>query len=241
MVASAFLAVTTFTQAAFLVPNFSGNTSYDGWDQLGLSAANNPGFPTIVTGADPWPNAVGSNVLGSSDAEYIKLSGEGFPSNGFGGGTYVFTMGGGGGTGGSFQITDNTPVSGLETVLFQIDIEGAEANWTDFLSLTLNYNGGSQALVYDFQTIFPTGAAQSGGVRQIVAFQWDLSSLGSITSFEIVWNADEHSFFYGLQLDESDIMVQAVPESSVVMLLLAGSLFVLWRQQCRIFFNRLGA
>jgi hypothetical protein len=232
--ATAVLFTTSFAHAAFLTPGFSGTTQYDGWNQSGLSGASNPGYPGFMTGANAWPSPIGSNL--GSDATFNKLSGEGFPTNGFGGGIYVFTGGPGAGTGGDFKLLDSTPVTSLKTVLFQIDLEGVGTGWQDyFTGLTLNYNGGAQGLTHNFQTIFSTGAPLGGGTRQIVAFQWDLSAVsGSITSYDISWHSNEHSLFYGVQLDQSDTMLQVVPEPSTWLMVLVGvGLLLAYRRRFR--------
>ncbi len=227
----AFVSTATLSSAAFLTPSFSGSTQNDAWSQSSLTAASNPGFPTIATGASAWPSAIGSSSGG--DATFNKISGEGYPTNGFGGGIYMFTVGAGAGTGGTFNILDSTAVLNLETVLFQIDLEGVGSGWQDYFTISLNYNGGSQALASTWQATSAAGPAMGGGTRQIVAFQWDLSAISAISSFEIVFHGNEHSLIYGQQLDQSDTMTQVVPEPSTWAMLFVGCGMAIWFKRRR--------
>lgn len=230
---TAVLFTSSHSSAAFLTPAFSGSTQVDAWSQSALSATSNPGYPnSFLTGNNAWPGPIASNVGG--DAGLNKLLGKGFTTDGFGGGIYVFGSGPSGG--GTFSILDSSPVLGLETVLFQIDLEGVGSGWEDYFTVSLNYNGGSQALAYTYQTTFATGPANGpqGSTREIVAFQWDLTGVPTaITSYSIQWSANEHSLFYEMQVNQSDVMTQVVPEPSTWATLMLGGvvLIVLHRRK----------
>lgn len=56
----------------------------------------------------------------------------------------------------------------------------------------------------------------------LYGFQWDLSEYTNITSYVITFTPVEHSTVYALQLDQSDVFTQAVPEPSTWLLLGLG-------------------
>ncbi|MBE2204602.1 MAG: PEP-CTERM sorting domain-containing protein [Chthoniobacterales bacterium] len=204
--------------AAFLVVNLPGTTAQDNWTDL--TATNYPGFPVYATSGNAWPSPIAA-TSGNGGGSLNKVSGLGFPSNG--GGVYVGGMVSGTGT---FAVTDSTAITGLETVVFQLEVEGVGANWNSVLSgLSLNYNGGSQALPFDFSLVvsaIPNGSLY-GQPKTIftLAYQWDLTSLGA-TSFNIAWTAAEHSVTSNLQMNQGDTMLQVVPEPATGMLLGLG-------------------
>lgn len=213
-------------QAAFTV-NLSGNTESSGWENLRNSnpywAAN--GYPTSYPGSAAWPAAVAANAAGSEGGAMLtKVSGNGYFS-----GSSIYDAG----APGMFSITDNSPVSGLATIVFQIDAG------TDIGVLpVLNYNGGSQALAADYfaqgDGEYLTFNFQTGQSFPTLnrAWQWDLTGLG-VTSYEIVWGsvANNHLTQYEFNLATSDTFTQAIPEPSSVALLSVCSLALLRRRR----------
>lgn len=173
------------TYAAFYNPNFSGNTEYEGWNNL--TRDNNPGFPdSTASASQPWPSSILASGAGSAgNAAFGKVSGSGYPA-----GESIYNSFGSG----SYTITNNNPLTGLTAVLFQIETSGFLGS--PFSSLpVLNYNGGSQALV---ATQTATGR---GSNANTYAFQWDLSLASGITSFDIDWTTTAFSANYAMQLD----------------------------------------
>jgi len=230
---AAALSITAKAQAAFLVISLPGASTQDNW--TGLTAANYPGYPTYTTSSNSWTSPIGS-TSGIGDLELNKVSGLGFPSNG--GGIYVGGMSSGTGVYSIGTSTGTGAMSSLETVVFQIEIEGVGADWSDvFSTLSLNYNGGSQALAANFfQEVSAINTGTMFGepaTKFTLAFQWDLSSeVDPITSFNFQWTAAEHSLTYNLQANQGDTMVQAVPEPSTCALLLLGAAGILaWKKR----------
>lgn len=163
-------------------------------------------------------------------------------------------FGGFGGTpntyGGTLAIADSTPVSGLESIVLQLQF--GEASTYDFFDAgTAGYD------LNDFPLLYINGsdiAIQAGYVNKVIqvftgtvemptgteplyinlwAFQWDLSGITEpITSFEIQFNGVEHAQLYGARVDQSDTFVQAVtavPEPSTWMLIGLGLAVVAYR------------
>lgn len=232
LVLSATVSMTAHAQVAFLVISLPGTTSQDTWTDL--TAANYPGYPTYTTSSNSWPSPIASTG-GNGDLDLNKTAGLGFPSNG--GGIYVGGMSSGTG---SFSI--DTPVAGalasLETVVFQIEIEGVGSDWGDVLSnVNLSYNGGLQTLAPDFVqelAAINTGIVfGSPSTKFTLAFQWDLSALVEpVDSFHLTWTGAEHSLTSSLQVNQGDTMVQVVPEPSTYALLLLGvCAVVFWKKR----------
>jgi len=221
------LAITAVSAHAAFTVNLSGNTESSGWKNLSNSnsfwAAN--GYPTSYPGSAAWPAPVSANTSGSEgSAVLMKTSGNGYFS-----GSSIYDAG----APGMFSITDNSPVNGLATIVFQID-----AGTSIGVLPVLNHNGGTQSLAaayfaqgdgeyltFNFQTgqSFPT---------QNRAWQWDLTGLG-VTSYEIVWGsvANNHLTQYEFNLATSDTFTQVVPEPSSALLVSLCSLALFRRRR----------
>ncbi len=210
-------------RGAFVNLGLPGASSQSSWS--GLTATQYPGYPGYATSSAAWPAPIAATG-GVEGLLLDKTSGLGFPSNG--GGIYVGGLSSGTG---AYQIFSGESVTlgGLETVVFQIEIEGVGAAWTSILSgLSLDYNGGTQALVPAFASeVSAISAGEMFGepaMRFCLAFQWDLSGqLADVESFRIGWTAAEHSMSSGFQINQGDTMVQAIPEPTVWALVCLGA------------------
>lgn len=210
--------------AATVDPGLTGNTQYDGWENL--TASNNPGYGGFP-GSGAWPSPIGSNAAGSGDAELDKVAGAAYPASEglyFGGFSPTPNT-----EGGTLSVSDSTPVADLEHVVFQVEV--GEAFGYDFYNEalpTLSYNGGSQALAGTSDMI---GQIQDGTFTDPISgedepvyintwmTEWDLSSLGAITDFEIAFTPVQHSSVRGVRLDQSDTFTaSAVPTPSTLAL-----------------------
>lgn len=187
----------------------AGASTAEGW--YGLNNANYAGYGGYATATAAWPSAIASN-FGSGDAGFDKIAGtSGYLASAATNGIYTP-----GAPLGGFTVSDATPLAGLETVVFQLDIEIASGVFT---APVLSYNGGGQTLAASFaSTVF--SEVKSGGmgasVRYVYAYQWDLSSAGVITDFSISWTVPAaHTITYGAQLQQSDTFAgSAIPEPS---------------------------
>ncbi len=218
-----------------------GSTDFDGWNQSGLNNTGNPGFPGFP-GSPPWPNPIGSNVTGSGDATLNKVSGNAYPAAAsiyFGSFTLIPNK-----FGGRLAVADSTPLSGVKTIILQMQI-GESLGFDLFGGLpVLNYNSGSQQISPNYSALWanePNGTfpVPGGGEEPLFinlrAFQWDLTSLGPITNFNIQFSAVEHAQLYALQLDQGSIMTVIVPEPATISLILLVALALLpFVLRCRI-------
>lgn len=227
--------------------SLTGTVTYEGWNNLTTSRiTNNP----LVSGdnttrpygwhnlQNSWSATIASN-LGSGSSTLFKSEGYGYIAGSSlhqGAGTFDLVPGG------SFSIT-STAISGLETVVFQIeatDRGGALPNTLGsiFHSLpTLSF--GSNTLDADFDSLFNvTWATTSGGFgpqhRQFLAFQWDLRdyAFAGGEQFTINWTGLVNSGIFGMQLNQGDAFLQVVPEPSTWLLLGLGlTIFLIMRRR----------
>lgn len=212
----------------FIDPGFTGTTSYDQWG--GFNSTSYPGYGGYGSTA-AWPAPIGSNIGASGDATLNKVSGYGYPGT-TAGANYIYSSLFGGQAAntnpaiavGTFSITDTTPVAGLETVMFQIQVSSWTSIGNPFPSGSpyplLSYNGGAQnlwsnnlALLYrgEFSNEYGTG------ITDVWAFQWDLRDIPEeITSFTFTWSVTNHAQQYQMRVDQGSEYVQAVPEPSTL-------------------------
>jgi len=232
--------------AQIRVVNFgSGSSSTDGWVNVNsLNFSGYGGFP----GSSAWPAPIGSNGIGSGDADLSRVAGS--PTGGgpflsstsiyFGNFAQVPNA-----LGGTLRVSDSTPLANLKTLVFQIQI--GEATGYDLYSApALKINGGSSVVNPLFSGIlnrFQSGTYPSPatGLDEPVyvntrGYQWDVSSLGSVTSFAIDFSGVTHSQIYGLQLDQSSsfFSTAVIPEPNVMGLILAGACFFLFCRRARV-------
>ncbi|MGE9268911.1 MAG: hypothetical protein ACQKBY_12515, partial [Verrucomicrobiales bacterium] len=149
--------------------------------------------------------------------------------------------------GGTLRVHDATPIVGLETVVFQIQIgDSLVWNFHEGQMPTLSYatsSGAIEDLEADFSSEFDyisaPGYESFGniGVRTY-GFQWDLSAVAEdITEVWVTMNPVQHAQIYGMQLDQGNaafaasILPAAIPEPSVLLLGLGGVLAMLGRRR----------
>ncbi len=214
--------------APFVQANLSGATAYDGWS--GLTSANYPGYGGFP-GSAPWPGPIAANQAGSGDGLLMKLAGGGYPAT-----TSIYPF-----TPGTFSVSDSTPLFGLQTVLFSTQTAVGSDDGFDALPV-LNYNGGDQQLAFVGTWLLSSGSTYVPAIGtnaniNTTSFQWDLSGLGAITSFEIVWTSEPHAAIFSLQVDQGDTYAlanpQAVPEPSTYALILLGAGALFWLRRIR--------
>ncbi len=240
------------TGASLIDPGLSGTTEYNGW--IGLTSVNYAGYGGFP-GSGAWPASIGSNRTATNglnlsepgDAVLRKVA------NGTGGGPYLASgsiyYGGFSGDinndGGTLAVRDETPVAGLQTVTFQIEI--GEAWGFDFYDPDVNIDGDelptlvindgamafqptSNVLLQQFHngTVeMPTGPEDVYINTYLLTY--DLSSVvEEIELFEVQWNGVQHAQLYGLRLDQSDV---AVPEPGAIGLIACAGAMLLGRRR----------
>lgn len=169
--------------------NLPGPTESASWT---LTSANYAGFNNFGTAANAWSTSAAG--VGTASAMLNKVSGSGYI-----GGSFLYTAG----TDGGFRVYDDSPQASLKTIIFQGNISA------DFAPV-LNINGGSQALVPAFS------AVAAAGTYPDRAWQWDLSSAGSITSYEILFEG--HVAITSLKIDTGSQYTALIPEPSTSLL-----------------------
>jgi hypothetical protein len=231
------------------VVNFgSGSSGSDAWVNVNsMNFSGYGGFP----GSSAWPAPIGSNGIGSGDAELSKVAGS--PTGGgpflsstsiyFGNFAQVPNA-----LGGTLRVSDSTPLVDLKTLVFQIQI--GEATGYDLYSPSgapsLKINGGTSVVNPLFSGIIKryqngTFTSPETGLDEPVfvntrGYQWDVSSFGPVTSFTIDFSGVTHSQVYGLQLDQSSYFLSTavIPEPNVGGLILAGACFFIFRRRVRV-------
>ena len=228
------------------VVNFgSGSSGSDAW--VNVNSANFSGYGGFP-GNSPWPAPIGSNGTGSGDADLSRVAGS--PT---GGGPFLSSSSIYFGNyaqipnalGGTLRVSDSTPLANLKTLVFQIQI--GEATGYDLYSApTLKINGGSSIVNLLFSGIlnrYQSGTFFSPATEldepvyvNTRGYQWDVSSLGPVTSFSIDFSGVTHSQIYGLQLDQSSSVFSTavIPEPNVGGLILAGACFFLFCRRARV-------
>ena len=206
-----FAALTLPCHAAISV-SLPGNSEFAAWS--GLNNAKYPssgGYNTFGTNTSPFNTnpslaALGADAGSTINATFGKISGGGYFAS-----TSIYNFG----VPGTFVVSDPSPLSGLETVVFQMDLGSPLAG-----APLLNFNGGSQALAPVFQTSSPgnfvSGFDGPPAPTTNHAWQWDLSAAGA-TSYEILFTTIGHGTIFQLDLAAGDGFAQAIPEPSATL------------------------
>ena len=230
--------------AQIQVVNFgSGSSDSDAWVNVNASK-----FLGYSDRRAAWPAPIGSNGIGSGDADLNRVAGSPTGGGPILSSSAIYFMGFDplpNAMGGTLRVTDSTPLANLKTLVFQIQI--GEATGYDLYSApTLKINGGSSVVNPLFSGIldyFQNGTFPNPETEldepvwvNTRGYQWDVSSLGVVTSFEIDFSGVTHSQIYGLQLDQSSSVFSTaiIPEPNVGGLVLAAAYFFLICRRARV-------
>ena len=186
---------------SFSLPGTSESASW------ALTSAVHPGFNTFGTAANPWGSAVTPDA-GTASALLNKIGGSGYI-----GSSFLYTAG----AVGNFSISDTSSIASLATIVFQGRISDP------LVTMVLNYNGGSQGLPADFTNVV------AGGPYPDRAWQWDLSTISGITSYEILYSG--HHAATSLTVTTGDSFLQVIPEPSTAVLGMATLGFTFIRRR----------
>lgn len=213
--------------AQFYEFNFPGASSRDGWENM--NAANFPGYGGFP-GSSAWPNSPAANLPGSGDAVLTRLAGgaDGGPffafesSLYFGSWLQISNQ-----LGGTLRVADPTPVAGVRTVVFQIQI--GEADGYDFhlpsgrpvLKVNGVTNGiapAATAVLNRYQSgTFPGPNGDEPVFVNTWGFEWQVPSSPAVTNLAIDFSAVTHAQIYQIRLDQSDTVTSGVFLPEMVM------------------------
>lgn len=208
------------SHANFIDTGFSGDSQFEAWDNLTFTnfsqATYGGGFP----GFAEWTDTIDATETGSfGNATFDKLSGAGYPAT-----QSIYTPF----NGGVFSVSNTSSLGfDVETVVFQIDIGPGDEFWLS--EPVLNVNGGAQALDPDF--VASTGSTNTfvnpndpsqAGTTTIFQYQWDLTSAGNVTGYEVLFETGRHAQIYEIQLDLGDTFIAVVPEPASIGLVMGG-------------------
>ena len=192
-----------------------GVTTFDGWSAL--TSANFSGYGSFP-GNSSWPSPIVANVIGSADAELLRLAGSPtgggpFLSSGsiyFGNFAQISNA-----LGGTLAVKDSTPLSAVRTIVLQVQV--GEVLGFDFHDPTgypvLKLNNSATAIPSSFSPVlvasFQSGSYESPATGEepvyvnTWAFQWNLEAGTTVSSFQIEFSCVTHAQIYALQLDQS--------------------------------------
>ena len=198
--------------------NGGGSYSYDGWVELTSAKFYLIGqYP----GSSAWTDSIGSNADRSGDSVLVRIAGS--PT---GGGPYpasesiyfASSQQVPNALGGTLGI-NFTPLPGLKTLVFQIQI--GEADGYDFHEPAglpvLKVNGQTIAISASFEPVlvgrYQKGTFPSPETEQdepvyvnTWAFQWNLDPAVASQPFQIEFSAVTHAQVYALQLDQTSVL-----------------------------------
>jgi hypothetical protein len=194
LVAASSLAQASATHGSFV--DVAGSVSVDGWNQLNRNRLDANGNASPLTEAQLVAGTV-ANVPGSGDAVLTRLSGSHYPA---GAGLY--------GSNSVLTLTDSTLATNASTLVLQAIIN----NFDNPFTVTLSYNGGTQALAAT-----STSFVNTNTVADFYTYSWDLSGLGALTDYTITLGLG-FSQVLAFQVDQ----VSAVPEVGTTAMMLAG-------------------
>ncbi len=171
-----------------------------------------------------WPAPIPGNLESTSSAVFSKISGGGYFAT-----SSLYDAG----IAGMYALTDVSPLSDLKTLILQID-----AGTNIGVSPILYFNGGSQALPADY-FLSTSGSYLASGPNGSVAtvnraWQWDLSDIPAITSYEIRWGSttNNHLTQNQINLTAGDTFAQVIPEPTTsIFSALACALLLIHRKK----------
>lgn len=249
-----FAAGAALTHAQIIDVNFTGGgaTNYSGWSNLGASYSSyGGGFP----GRQPWPAPIpatagsttaslnrtaavtnfgqvtGPYVTGNpiTDTNGVVFSTGSVYFGSFSGATNTF--------GGTVQVAQASPLGGLQTIVFQVQI--GDAFGFDFFQPSgfpaLTLDGISSQVPVSFINLvnrFENGVDPQFGTPVFIntwGYQWNLTNGQAPASYAIDMSGVAHSQIYALRVDETDVLQSSavVPEPSVTNLLAITGLICL--------------
>jgi len=206
-IGATLFAITGLAQANTTYSSFvdvADSVSFDGWNQLNRNRVDSNGAANPLTTAQLAAGTAG-NVAGSGDALLTQVSGSYYPA-GFG----LYGDG-------NLTFTDNTVASNISALAFQGIVNDFNASFGgEAYTITLSYNGGSQAIAGTLVNFVNTGT-----VDDYYYYSWDLSGVSTpITSYTLSFSAG-FSQALAFQVDQV-ASVSSVPEADSYAMMMLG-------------------
>ncbi|WP_029147601.1 PEP-CTERM sorting domain-containing protein [Methylophilus sp. 5] len=206
-IGASLFAITGLAQANTTYSSFvdvADSVSFDGWNQLNRNRVDDTGAATPLTAAQLAAGTEG-NVAGSGDALLTQVSGSYYPA-GFG----LYGDG-------NLTFTDNTVSNNISALAFQGIVNDFNASFGgEAYTITLSYNGGSQAIAGTLVNFVNTGT-----VDDYYYYSWDLSGISTpVTSYTLNFSAG-FSQALAFQVDQV-ASVSSVPEADSYAMMMLG-------------------
>lgn len=223
---AALVAFSASSVSAAMVDNgFAGNVESNNWGNFSNTASWGAGAAPTA----PYNN-YSTYFLNSeeSQAAFRRIDGTHYPAS-----IGMYSFNGGAST---LGVSDTSVLADVETVSLTVRTSlYSDGSWfADGEAPTLSYNGGTVKGVADYVSGITTQSVFVAAMGQYIdyavqTFQWDLSSVNSITDYGIQWGQLLHTSLTGLQLDASDTFsvstaVAPVPVPAAVWLFASGVL-----------------
>lgn len=204
----------TFTSASSL-----GNTVLtDSFTNINKDA--HPTYPGI-SGSQAWPASIGADSPSGSQAFFLKQPGFESDTTDFlggtsGGGIYSFF------SNTHLEISVGVALANVSNIRLELSIAqgGTGLDVIAQPTLTLNTTSGSFTLIPTTSSLLGATAANVFGSDtniNLEGYTWDVSSFtGTINSFKVDWQVDQHSISYGGQIAQGAVTTVPEPSSSLL-------------------------
>jgi hypothetical protein len=187
---------------------------------ININSAAHPGYPGI-SGSQVWPASIGADSPSGSLAFFQKQAGFDTETTDFlggasGGGIYSFF------SNTHLEISVGAALAQVSSVRLELSIAlgGTGQDVIAAPTLTLNTTSGSFTLTPTTSGLLgatPVNVFGSDTNINLEGYTWDVSSFtGTINSFKVDWQVDQHSISYGGQISQGAATTVPEPSSSML-------------------------
>ncbi len=210
LLCSLALATPALAATSYVLP---GNSETGFWDlnQTNYNHTTTTAYPASGFTSTAWGGPIAASA---TSATFTRVSGGGY-FIGSGSGLYGTT------NPNTYAVGDLAPMPDLASLIFQVRTNNPGFSMGSvgggFSSVLLYLNGGTTVIAPSHS--LATAVLSTAADDSDFAWQWDLSSYGEITSYQILVEANAHNILYGnapelTMISASDAFAQAVPEPS---------------------------